>query len=202
MRANIAKSVKNYLWSSHPGYLSNAKKWAWLSKEPLLSLLSAKKSRQKPTYVDFVTLGEPEEIEKFYSLKNLPSILGSDSFKEYVRDEFSSLGFRKEIPESRVLAPVAANVISAVCGYYNVTEEEIFVSKRGTENLPRDIAIFLVRHHCRETLPSVGRYFGIDNYSTVSSVVERVKSRKRKEKNLQKELESIGKKLSKGQKRT
>ncbi|NOR24349.1 MAG: hypothetical protein GQ542_08140, partial [Desulforhopalus sp.] len=40
-----------------------------------------------------------------------------------------------------------------------------------TENLPRDIVIFLVRRFCCKTLPSVGKEFGITNYSTVSSVV-------------------------------
>lgn len=202
IRAGIAKNVNDYPWSSHHGFLSNAKKWSWLYIDHLMSMFSDKKSRQRSRYIDFVSLGEPEEIENFYSLKNLPSMLGSDSFKEYVKEKFADLAFRKEIPESRVLAPVAADVIFAVCEYYNVSEQELYVSKRGTENLPRDMAIYLVRHYCRETLPTVGRYFGIDNYSTVSSVVERVKDRKRKEKSLQQEMDSIRKKLIKGQKRT
>ena len=129
-------------------------------------------------------------------------MLGSDSFKEFVKEKFAYLGFQKEIPESRVLAPSAHDVIYEVCKLYKVSEKELFISKRGTENLPRDVAIYLVRHHCRETLPSVGRYFGIDNYSTVSTVVERVKARKINDKILQKEMESIGKKLAKSQKRT
>ena len=49
---------------------------------------------------------------------------------------------------------------------------------------------------------SVGRYFGINNYSTVSRVVERGKSRKVKDKSVQKTIVEIGKKISKSQKLT
>lgn len=64
------------------------------------------------------------------------------------------------------------------------------------------MAIYLVSNYCRESFPSVGLYLWIDNYSTVSSVVERVTERKSKEKSLQKEKNSIKEKLTKGHKRT
>ena len=48
------------------------------------------------------------------------------------------------------------------------------------------MAVYLVRLFCRETLPRVDGYFGINNYSTVSSVDERVEYRKVGDKNVQK----------------
>ncbi|MCL0096612.1 hypothetical protein M1N66_03285, partial [Thermodesulfovibrionales bacterium] len=83
-----------------------------------------------------------------------------------------------------------------------MSKEEIAVSKRGTENLPRDIAIYFVRRCCRKTLSEVGRYFGISNYSTVSSAAERIKARKSEDGKLQKQLKSIGAKLNKSQEQT
>ncbi len=115
--------MNNFAWSSHQGYISKARKWEWLLKDFLLSML----------------------------------------FQQ---------------------------------------EEQIAISKRGTENLPRDVAIYLVRHHSRDTLSSVGRHFDISNYSTVSSVVERIKARKNKDQLLQKHLEKIGEKLFKSQRQT
>jgi chromosomal replication initiation ATPase DnaA len=73
---------------------------------------------------------------------------------------------------------------------------------RGTENLPRDVAIYLVRHHSRDTLASIARHFEISNYSTVSSVVERIKARKDKDRSLQNHLLKIGRKFTKGQRQT
>ncbi len=77
LRAGIVKILVNYTWSSHQGYLSDAKKWAWLHKEFMQSMISTRKSRYKQAYPDFVSLGDSEEIERFYSRKNLPSVLVS-----------------------------------------------------------------------------------------------------------------------------
>lgn len=74
------------------------------------------------------------------------------------------------------------------------------VLKRGTENLPRDTAIYLVRRLCRMTLPCVGREFGIHNHSTVSSVVQRVKARVEGDKRLLREVGEITSKTAKSQK--
>jgi len=48
----------------------------------------------------------------------------------------------------------------------------------------RDIAIYLVRRLCCTTLPNVDAEFSINNYSTVSSVVQRVKRRHEEDKTL------------------
>ena len=197
LRARVVKNLNDYPWSSHHAYLSAAKKWDWLYKDFLLAMLSNKKRRQKAAYLDFVSQGEPEAIKRFYSLKNLPSVLGRDSFKEWVKEKFKNLSFQEEIPESRNLAPTAEGIISIVRAYFKVKEEEITRTKRGTENLPRD-----VRRNCRETLAAVGRHFGIDNYSTVSSAIERIKARKDNDKALQKHLNNIETKFSKSQRQT
>jgi chromosomal replication initiation ATPase DnaA len=76
-------------------------------------------------------------------------------------------------------------------------KEQLLASRRGTTNLPRDIAIYLVRLYCRETLQDIGRHFLINNYSTVSSVVERIKARKNIDLSLQKHLKEIEEKLIK-----
>ena len=202
LRAGIVNILGDYRWSSHQGYLSQAKKWSWLHKVDLLTMLTPMKTKQRSAYIDFVSKGEPEKIERFYSLKKLPSILGSDSFKEFVREKYSELINQAEIPESKALAPDAKRVISAACKYYRLSKKELFESRRGTENLPRDLTIFLVRRLCRMTLPDVGREFGIANYSSVSSVVQRVKSKVEADKRLLIELDEIAKNASKGQKRT
>ena len=74
--------------------------------------------------------GESEEIERFYSLKNLPSIFGDKSFKEFIGEKFSDLLNQPEIPESKVLAPgvEVEQVISVVCEFYRVSRAELFKS--------------------------------------------------------------------------
>ena len=144
---------------------------------------------------------EPEEIERFYSLKNLPSIMGGESFKDMIRDKFASLLNRTEIPEAKTLVPDVERVIAAVCEFYGVSREELMRSHRGVSNPGRDTAIYLVRTLCRMSLPEAGQVFGINNYSSVSSAIQRVKGRLEKVKKKRERLEAIRQKVLKGQKR-
>jgi chromosomal replication initiation ATPase DnaA len=65
-------------------------------------------------------------------------------------------------------------------------------SRRGVENVPRDMAIYLTRRYCRKSLVEFGEHFGLSNYSTVSSAVERIKARKNNDRDLRQDLETIG----------
>lgn len=200
IRAGLVNSLADFFWSSHQGYVSSAKKWDWLERDFLLSMLCAKKTGQRAAYQDFVSLDESEEIERFYLLKNLPSVLGGTVFKDWLKEKFQHLGFQEEIPESRIFGPTAAEIITMVCDHFQVPKEQIAVSRRGRENLPRDVAMYLIRLLCRQTLIEVGESFGMGNYSTVSSAIERVKLRLKKDRVIQKDLEEIRKKT--GQKPT
>jgi putative transposase len=40
IRAELTQTLKDYLWTSHQGYISAAKKWDWLEKGLLLSMFS------------------------------------------------------------------------------------------------------------------------------------------------------------------
>ena len=199
VRSGLAEDPEHYPWSSHQGYVSSASKWAWLEKEFLLSMLSAREIGQRAAYKDFVCQHEPENVERFYALKNLPSIMGSDTFKEWLKEGFQHLGFLEEVPQSRLFFPTAAKIIAAICAHFQVTPEQIAISRRGTENLPRDVAIYLVRLLGRETLTEVGRNFGVTNYSTVGSTVARMKRRLKNDRALQKHLQEIRNTLDKSQ---
>ena len=75
-------------------------------------------------------------------------------------------------------------------------------SRRGVENLPRDIAISLARHTSRMTLGEIGTAFGLTNDSTVSGAAERIKGRLGKDNRLRQEVEKLKKLLDKSQEQT
>jgi REP element-mobilizing transposase RayT len=203
LRAGLVKDIKDFPWSSHHGYLSRSQKWGWLNKDFLMSMLSDKQSRRLAAYKDFVSLDDSEETERFYSLKNLSSVMGSDVFKEWIKDQFQHLCFREEIPESRLLAPSIEEVIAKTCEHFHVSKEQLFISRRGHENLPRNVALYLVRILTRKSMPEIGKQFEVSNYSTVGSVVERMKQREAKEPDFQKKvLGKIKDNLAKSQERT
>ncbi|MGL1931532.1 MAG: transposase [Desulfotalea sp.] len=202
LKARLVNALGDYRWSSHRGYLSRSKKWAWLEKDSILFQLNEVKVKQQAAYFDFVSMDEPQNIGDFYSLKNVPSILGCSFFKNHIREKFSNQTNTIEIPESKILALDAENVTSYVCEYYNISRDVLFTSRRGSTNHIRDFAIYLVRQLCCLTLPEIGKVFKINNYSTVSSAIQRVKRRTSVDKNQQKELDHIVEEISKSQKRT
>ena len=202
LRTGIVQSLDDFKWSSHHAYLSKSKEWYWLERELLQEMLTTKKNMRKKRYLAFVGEDESEELKQFYALPNLPSILGCPDFKAWVKETFMSLGLQPEIPDSRILTPKPEKIISIVCQHFKISKDELHRTRRGFENIPRDISINLVRFFTGKTLKEVGKYFAITNYSTVSSAIERVNSRKKQNKSLVKNLAILTQKITKSQKQT
>ncbi len=73
LKAGLAKSLEEYPWSSHLGYLRRADTWKWLHTEALLSLFSDDPAKARAEYGRFMAQDENEEIERIFSLKKLPN---------------------------------------------------------------------------------------------------------------------------------
>ena len=202
LQAGLVENLDEYEYSSHKAYISNVAKWSWLHKDYVLSMFSAKKRQAVKAYKEFVAQEEPQEIGDFFSLKNMPSIIGTKEFKEWVRDRFHDLGLNREISGSKVLAPDPDDIKAAVGAIYKVSKKTLEKSKRGFRNMPKDVAIYLVRRHSNETLANIGKYFNMVNYSSVSSAIERVKAMLSKDKSLRDQVAKIEKTLNKSQRQT
>jgi len=85
---------------------------------------------------------------------------------------------------------------------YNIKETELYVTRRGYFNEPRNAAVYLMRHLRNDTLKHVGEEFGIEKYSTVSSIVERVKYGMKVDKGLKNRIQDIADKITKSQRQT
>ena len=122
LEAGLVKELAKYPWSSHKGYLSNAKKWNWLHKSFILSLFAKDQKRGINTYKKFVLMGTPAEINRIFSQSNFPSVLGSESFINRVKERFFQKKRHDEIPESMRLAPEAEKIKKAICKSYGIEE--------------------------------------------------------------------------------
>ena len=65
-----------------------------------------------------------------------------------------------------------------------VKESDLRLSRRGYFNKTRNVGIYLLRHLRNDSLKEVGEVLRIYKYSTVSSIVERVKQEMGRNKNL------------------
>ncbi len=199
LRAGLVKKIGRYSWSSHRGYLSNAAKWEWLHKDFALRILAKNRAVQIRKYRRFVEKQDSDPLISFYEKVNLPSLLGSDKFIQWVKATFYKGRIKKDIPQSKMLAPDGEAIFMAVCDFYDVSKSELLAIRRGVVNEPRDVAIYLHRAVCGAPLLEIGAEFGLPCYSSVSSAVYRIKQRLPKERQLRKRVAGIQKRIEKGQ---
>ena len=199
VRANLCTSVGDYPWSSHHGYLSGAKKWQWLHKEFLLGMFSKKQSQAIRQYREFVQDDDSEEITGFFEKKNLASFFGSQDFVEWIKGKFHPLKRHVEVPLSKQLAPTIAQIKRVVCLSYKVKEQTLDQSRRGQANEPRNVAIYLARKRCGLRLDEIGREFGLEKYSSVSSIVTRTEKQLSRDKQMRNRIGEISEEIAKSQ---
>ena len=193
LRAGIVAALDQYPWSSHHGYLSVAKSWDWLHKDFVLSMLSGGEKKTKKAYQQFIDMEDSKEIQGVFEKKKWPAMLGSDDFITWVKEKFFTSKKHRQIPESFQLAPEPALIIKEVCRSYGVCEEDLFITKRGKRNEPRNVAIYLCRQLRNDTLIHLGEAFGMTGYSPAGGAIDRVKKKLAKDKKLQKRLQQITK---------
>jgi hypothetical protein len=88
LRAGIVAEVSAYEWSSHRGYLSKSKRWDWLYKDFVLSMLTEDRRQRFRLYREFVGQEDSQEIRRVFEKKKLPSIFDSKGFIGRIRSQF------------------------------------------------------------------------------------------------------------------
>ena len=202
LRSNLTRDLDNYKWCSHVGYISKAAKWNWIYKDFILSMLSKAKSDQIRAYRRFVRLDDSEEMLQIFESPRWPPFLGGTHFLDWIKATFFEKKREKEVPDSVYLAPSLSSIKVVVCDNYNIQEAILLKARRGVSNEARDVAIYLTRILRQEGLREIGAEFGLNNYSSVSSAIERVKSLMVKDRKFCSRLEEMKKGIMKSQTKT
>jgi len=105
MEAGMVDRLGSYPWSSHKGYLSKSEKWNWLHKNYVLKMFSGHQNEAVKIYRDFVREEIPEEINRLLGSRKWPTVIGKDSFMDWVKNTFFLQKRHAEVPESKSLAP-------------------------------------------------------------------------------------------------
>lgn len=202
IRAGLVKRLDRYRWSSHAGYPSRSREWSWLDRGAVFSMLRGAKKDRRAAYRKFMSRRESDELRKIMSRKKIPSLLGSESFIEWVRSWFENRGDDREIPEWKASAPGLEAIKSAVCEAYDKDPGELLTSRRGVTNEARTVAIYLSRRLSGKTLVDIGKAFGLENYGSVSSAVSRMKRVMKDDTRLRRRVTRLEKQLRKAHNRT
>ena len=154
-------------------------------------MLAAKPTARIEAYRRFVVREDSEEFRQFFSRKRWPVFLGSEKFMARVRGRFFSKKADSEVPQRKELAPPLDLLVGAVSRSYRVERKDLFYSRRGHRNDARNVAIYLARRLRGDRLKEIGGAFQIGQYSTVSSIVERMKVRIGSDERLRKRVDHL-----------
>ena len=196
MKAGLTDHLETYKWSSHRAYLSSAEKWNWLYKDFLLTMLATEKGERIRCYRQFMSTDD-EEIDTILGQKRWPSMLGSEHFIKLIKEKFFAQKLDDEVPQSKELAPDTDRIKKVVCKSYRINESDLLQSKRGVFNEPRNVAIYLTRRLRGDSLKDIAKLYKINKYSSVSSVIERIKLLIVQDKKLKKRIEKLIPEISK-----
>ena len=202
LRAGVAEHLEDYPWTSHKGYVSSAKRWDWLHKDFILSLLSPVQASSLKAYKQFMKMEDLEEITNVFEQKKWPTFLGDEKFVRWLKGTFFEQKRDPQIPESVALAPDLETIQKEVCSHYHVDESELLKSRRGRFNEPRSMAIYLARMLRKDGLRDISTAFGLSGYSSASSVLESMGKQLLKNRELQNRCEIIKNALMIGQTET
>ncbi|MFH2219223.1 MAG: transposase [Pseudomonadota bacterium] len=202
LKAGLAGGLSDYAWSSHRGYLSVSGKWGWLHKGVVFSMLTENRAGWIKRYRAFVSMEDDENLCKILESKIWPSIFGPESFMDWVKGKFYEHKLDDETPRYKELAPKKEVIIKQVCKYFDVGVEDLFKSRRGSVNEPRNAAIYLIRTLRHDTLEQIGTHFRMNKYSSVSSIIERMKKRIQRDRKLRKKINELSISLRKSQEQT
>jgi putative transposase len=202
LQAGLCHNLGDYEWSSHKGYMSDAKKWDWLYKNFILSLLAKELKDSRRAYKKYMAEEGKEEITLIFKKAKFPSVLGGEEFVYWVKNRFFEKKAHIEVPDSKSLAPDKEMIQQFISKTYGVTKKELLKSKRGYFNEPRAVAIYLARVIRNDGLIDICRDYNLKKYSSASSVVEGVKQRLSKDQKFRSRVENLSRKLIKGQTET
>ncbi|MDY6950970.1 MAG: transposase, partial [Thermodesulfobacteriota bacterium] len=162
LRADMAKQLLSYPWSSYPAFAGKVKAPDWLEVDRLLSLFGKSRKRACAAYRKFVEGVEATEVENPEKDVVGGFILGSAAFVNWVTEtHLSHRTGKKEIPQLKGLKPrlTPDDVVAAVAKEFDCHAETI-VEKGRKGNTARDVAIYLARDLTGVSGTRLGAHFG------------------------------------------
>ena len=184
VRAGIAKTPDEYPWSSHKAY-SGEEKIEWLTTDWLLAQFSKRVVSAQKRYGEFINLGMAEGHRKEFHRGTFEGrILGDDNFIEL------SLARAEEKNAGKFSLD---NLISAVCGHYELKLQELSGGGRQRKlSQPRAVAAYLVRETEELRLTDLSKKLRRD-LSGLSQAAAWLEKRMQTDKNLSKKVNDMKK---------
>lgn len=134
------KYLRLYPWSTYRSYIGKEKRKGFVSYDPVLELLSGKRSRRTVRYREFVESGLVERDEDLELIKNGPGLgIGDDEFLKWVGMVYEKMALAHAHPEDVAFRKISValepeEVLEVVAGGLKVDCAEFLRKTRNSPN--------------------------------------------------------------------
>jgi putative transposase len=195
-----SKILKNYAWSSLPGYIRIKSRDEFMRYDAVLAYMGRDDRMGRIRYRDFVLRGLSEKLENPIKEAKANAILGSDSFVDWIKEKFldGKEWKDRDYPHLKTLKksiPVE-KIAQAVAKEYNVKPEEILKARSKCREA-RQVLIELSYqlNFRKKSLQKLGEELGGIGGDSVAHAHERIQNKMKEEKKLSRGVEQICKKI-------
>jgi hypothetical protein len=170
--AGLVGEPASYLWSSHRWYLRPRAIPKWLRMEEVMANL-----KNPAGFHEFVLEGNEKDLENFYKKQRRSPVLGSEEFRERVREESIKIDREHVRYERAAVRPSMDQVLGTLAKAYGLKVGDLLTGRRGRDNEPRKLGMYLVKELCDLKLSEIAQRFGTSSYGTVGWACHAVAAR-------------------------
>ena len=196
-KAGLTESLGGFAWSSHKYFTASPGKNVpdWLESDCILGHFSERRTQAVSGYKAFMRQEIIEEVANFYAKKYQGPILGEKIFAEKIKEKY--IGGDRELNlevkgERAIRGWTKVRLINKeVCREFKIAEKSLYHSRRGEENLPRQIALSLARELSGLSYAELADAYKAKTGKTIATSVFRFKYEAKKRKDLAKQYSQI-----------
>jgi len=182
VRAQMADTPEVYPWSSYPGYVLKSKARDWIEYGWVLGRFSHDLAAARRRYRKYVRAGSSiSPLENAYG----QLVLGGEAFIAQTRARLKGAVPADLIAYKRLQTSAKPQaIIQAVAKAFALKAAAVTGPGRRRENLARNAAMYLLKHHAGMGNAEIGEMFGGLHFSGVSKTTTRFAAQLKQDKKL------------------
>jgi putative transposase len=186
VEAGLVREPQSYAWSSHRFYLRQSEVPDWLRTQDVMAEFGSITRLH-----EFVLEGNDKALERFYKNGRQSPVLGDEEFRNGLMEKPIRVDREHPRYERVAVRPSIDQVLKALATRYGLKVEDLIKGKRGKDNEPRKVGMYLAKELCDLKLKEIAARFGTASYGTVGWACHGVASRIEADANFRKRISSI-----------
>jgi hypothetical protein len=172
VEAGLVREPESYAWSSHRFYLQQREVPEWLRIDDVMGEFGS-----ITQFHEFVLEGNDKALARFYKNGRQSPVLGDEEFRNRLMEKPIRVDREHPRYERVAVRPSIDQVLRALATRYGLKVEDLMRGKRGQDNEPRKVGMYLVKELCDLKLKEIAEHFGAASYGTVGWACHGVASR-------------------------